>query len=249
MFGDVHDIGKNLVNTILTNNGYTVHDLGKQVPMNRILEKAVEVDADAIGLSALLVSTSKQMPVCVAEQDSRKLAFPIVVGGAAINRDFGRRIAFLDDGARYFEPGVYYAKDAFEGLEIMDSLTAGAERREAVRLASARDAAERARENGAGRRRRAPVRTATVASARPELTRHRAAAGTVSRRAHGRTACRRRPNCGGISICAVCIPAYRGVARISRAPIGSGSLHDDFEPRLRFAIRPWRSGRPQSHRA
>jgi 5-methyltetrahydrofolate--homocysteine methyltransferase len=71
VFGDVHDIGKNLVNTILTNNGYTVYDLGKQVPMNVILEKAVEVGADAIGLSALLVSTSKQMPVCVAEQDSR----------------------------------------------------------------------------------------------------------------------------------------------------------------------------------
>ncbi len=130
VFGDVHDIGKNLVNTILTNNGYTVFDLGKQVPMSRILEKAVEVEADAIGLSALLVSTSKQMPVCVAEQDSRKLAFPIMIGGAAINRDFGRRIAFLDEGARYFEPGVYYAKDAFEGLEIMDQLTNEPERRE-----------------------------------------------------------------------------------------------------------------------
>ena len=97
VFGDVHDIGKNLVNTILSNNGYTVYDLGKQVPMNVILEKAVEVDADAIGLSALLVSTSKQMPVCVKEQDARGLRFPIVVGGAAINRDFGRRIAFVED--------------------------------------------------------------------------------------------------------------------------------------------------------
>ena len=76
VFGDVHDIGKNLVNTILTNNGYTVHDLGKQVPMNTILEKAVEVNADAIGLSALLVSTSKQMPICVQEQDARGLHFP-----------------------------------------------------------------------------------------------------------------------------------------------------------------------------
>jgi 5-methyltetrahydrofolate--homocysteine methyltransferase len=129
VFGDVHDIGKNLVNTILTNNGYTVFDLGKQVPMNTILEKAIEVDADAIGLSALLVSTSKQMPICVAEQDSRKLEFPILIGGAAINRDFGRRIGFLDEGERYFEPGVYYAKDAFEGLEIMDALTAPPERR------------------------------------------------------------------------------------------------------------------------
>ena len=123
VFGDVHDIGKNLVNTILTNNGYTVHDLGKQVPMNTILEKAVEVKADAIGLSALLVSTSKQMPICVQEQDTRGLHFPIIVGGAAINRDFGRRISLLDEGERFFEPGLFYAKDAFEGLEIMDRLT------------------------------------------------------------------------------------------------------------------------------
>ncbi len=145
VFGDVHDIGKNLVNTILSNNGYTVFDLGKQVPMNTILEKAVEVDADAIGLSALLVSTSKQMPVCVSEQDSRRLAFPIVVGGAAINREFGRRIGFLDDGNRYFDPGVYYAKDAFEGLEIMDRLTSNPERRDAF-MQKIRVEAERARE-------------------------------------------------------------------------------------------------------
>jgi 5-methyltetrahydrofolate--homocysteine methyltransferase len=123
VFGDVHDIGKNLVNTILTNNGYTVVDLGKQVPMNAILEKAVEVRADAIGLSALLVSTSKQMPICVREQDARGLAFPVIVGGAAINRDFGRRIALLDDGERFFDPGLFYAKDAFEGLELVDALT------------------------------------------------------------------------------------------------------------------------------
>jgi 5-methyltetrahydrofolate--homocysteine methyltransferase len=129
VFGDVHDIGKNLVNTILSNNGYTVFDLGKQVPMNTILEKAVAVEADAIGLSALLVSTSKQMPICVSEQDARQLAFPVVVGGAAINRDFGKRIALLDEGTRYFEPGVFYAKDAFEGLAIMDALTGDVGRR------------------------------------------------------------------------------------------------------------------------
>ncbi len=123
VYGDVHDIGKNLVGTILSNNGYTVFDLGKQVPMNTILDKAVEVQADAIGLSALLVSTSKQMPVCVHEQDARGLRFPVMVGGAAINRDFGRRIALLDDGERFFEPGLFYAKDAFEGLQIMESLS------------------------------------------------------------------------------------------------------------------------------
>ncbi|HEY1976787.1 MAG TPA: methionine synthase [Candidatus Baltobacteraceae bacterium] len=129
VFGDVHDIGKNLVNTILSNNGYTVFDLGKQVPMNTILEKAVEVGADAIGLSALLVSTSKQMPVCVQEQDARGLSYPVIVGGAAINRDFGRRIALLDEGERFFDPGLFYAKDAFEGLELMDALTGDPGRR------------------------------------------------------------------------------------------------------------------------
>jgi 5-methyltetrahydrofolate--homocysteine methyltransferase len=61
VYGDVHDIGKNLVKTILVNNGYTVYDLGKQVPLQKILEKISEVNADAVGLSALLVSTSKQM--------------------------------------------------------------------------------------------------------------------------------------------------------------------------------------------
>ncbi len=131
VFGDVHDIGKNLVCTILSNNGYTVFDLGKQVPMNTILEKAQEVGADAIGLSALLVSTSKQMPICVQEQDARGLSFPIVVGGAAINREFGRRISLLDEGQRWFEPGLFYAKDAFEGLEIMDVLTGEPARRDA----------------------------------------------------------------------------------------------------------------------
>ncbi|MDP9349402.1 MAG: homocysteine S-methyltransferase family protein, partial [Gemmatimonadota bacterium] len=73
VYGDVHDIGKSLVNTILTNNGYTVFDLGKQVPVNTIIEKAEEVGADAIGLSALLVSTSKQMPLCAQELNRRGL--------------------------------------------------------------------------------------------------------------------------------------------------------------------------------
>ncbi len=129
VFGDVHDIGKNLVHTILANNGYTVHDLGKQVPINVILDKAVEVGADAIGLSALLVSTSKQMPICLEEQDARGLRFPVIVGGAAINRDFGRRIALLDDGSRFFEPGLFYARDAFEGLDLVDALTGDEQRR------------------------------------------------------------------------------------------------------------------------
>jgi 5-methyltetrahydrofolate--homocysteine methyltransferase len=121
VYGDVHDIGKSLVNTILSNNGYTVYDLGKQVPVNTIIEKAVEVGADAIGLSALLVSTSKQMPLCVQELDKRGLSFPVMIGGAAINRRFGRRALFVD-GERPYAPGVFYCKDAFEGLETMETL-------------------------------------------------------------------------------------------------------------------------------
>jgi 5-methyltetrahydrofolate--homocysteine methyltransferase len=127
VFGDVHDIGKSLVNTIMTNNGYTVYDLGKQVPLNVILDKAVEVDATAIGLSALLVSTSKQMPLCVQELDKRQLNYPVLVGGAAINRPFGARIGFIE-GDRRYEPGVYYCRDAFEGLDTIDALTDEAKR-------------------------------------------------------------------------------------------------------------------------
>ncbi len=121
VYGDVHDIGKSLVNTILSNNGYTVYDLGKQVPVNTIIDKAQEVGADAIGLSALLVSTSKQMPLCVQELDRRGLAYPVLIGGAAINRRFGRRALFVE-GERAYESGVFYCKDAFEGLETMDAL-------------------------------------------------------------------------------------------------------------------------------
>src|SRR5256886_3946246 len=134
VFGDVHDIGKNLVNTILSNNGYTVYDLGKQVPLNTILDKAIEVNADAIGLSALLVSTSKQMPLCVKELYKRGLNFPVIVGGAAINRSYGRRILFVDEQTPDatpvpYEHGVFYARDAFEGLEIIDRLTSTPEER------------------------------------------------------------------------------------------------------------------------
>ncbi len=121
VYGDVHDIGKNLVKTILSNNGYTVIDLGKQVPAETIISKAVEVNATAIGLSALLVSTSRQMPLIVNELHRRGLNFPVLIGGAAINRRFGRRILFTEQGQPY-APGVFYCKDAFEGLETMDQL-------------------------------------------------------------------------------------------------------------------------------
>ena len=117
VFGDVHDIGKSLVNTILTNNGYTVIDLGKQVPIDQIIDAAVEHEADAIGLSALLVSTSKQMPACIGELHDRGHDFPVLIGGAAINRDFGRRALYPKgkESDEIYEPGVFYCKDAFAG--------------------------------------------------------------------------------------------------------------------------------------
>ncbi|HXV52570.1 MAG TPA: vitamin B12 dependent-methionine synthase activation domain-containing protein, partial [Solirubrobacterales bacterium] len=124
VFGDVHDIGKSLVNTILTNNGYTVVDLGKQVPVDQIINAAIEQRADAIGLSALLVSTSKQMPLCIGELHQRGLEFPVLIGGAAINRDFGRRALYPlgKESDEVYEPGVFYCKDAFVGLDTVDTL-------------------------------------------------------------------------------------------------------------------------------
>jgi 5-methyltetrahydrofolate--homocysteine methyltransferase len=120
VYGDVHDIGKNLVKTILSNNGYTVVDLGKQVPVHAILEAAKKHNAIAVGLSALLVSTSKQMGICVEEMARENLAFPVIVGGAAINRKYSYQISFPH--GNYYEPGVFYAKDAFEGLSIVNTL-------------------------------------------------------------------------------------------------------------------------------
>ncbi len=121
VFGDVHDIGKNLVGTILENNGYTVVDLGKQVPVNTIIDAAVAHGATAVGLSALLVSTSKQMPIVVSEMHKRGLAFPVLIGGAAINRRFGYRALFVEPEVPY-APGVFYCTDAFEGLATVDQL-------------------------------------------------------------------------------------------------------------------------------
>jgi 5-methyltetrahydrofolate--homocysteine methyltransferase len=124
VFGDVHDIGKSLVNTILSNNGYTVVDLGKQVPVGTILEAAKEHDATAIGLSALLVSTSKQMPLAVQELHREGLKYPVLLGGAAINRNFSYRALHpngLDEDETY-AGGVFYCKDAFEGLGVMDRM-------------------------------------------------------------------------------------------------------------------------------
>jgi len=119
VYGDVHDIGKNLVKTIFSNNGYTVYDLGKQVPIQQIVDKIKEVDADAVGLSALLVSTSKQMQYFVENAKELNLNIPTLCGGAAINTDYINRIAKADD---VYKAGVFYCKTAFDGLNVMNKL-------------------------------------------------------------------------------------------------------------------------------
>ncbi|MGQ0791254.1 MAG: dihydropteroate synthase [Nitrosopumilaceae archaeon] len=119
VYGDVHDIGKNLVKTIFENNGYTVYDLGKQVPLQKFLEKIDEVKPNAIGLSALLVSTSKQMQFFVEHARKTNMKIPVLCGGAAINTNYINRIA--KEGGIY-ESGVFYCNTMFEGLKTMDKL-------------------------------------------------------------------------------------------------------------------------------
>jgi len=165
VYGDVHDIGKNLTRTILANNGYDVEDLGKQVPVNTIVDRAEEVRADAIGLSALLVSTSRQMPLVVRELDRRGLEIPVLVGGAAINRRFGADIADVEEG-RPYAGGVFYCRDAFDGLERVDRLV-----RQEPRAGSAGgppvEAAEPRRPMGAGAAPGASGTAATTTSQAP----------------------------------------------------------------------------------
>ena len=119
VYGDVHDIGKNLVKTIFQNNGYSVYDLGKQVPLQKFLDKIDEVKPDAIGLSALLVSTSKQMQFFVEYARKNGMDIPVLCGGAAVNSNYINRIA--KEGGIY-KPGVFYCNTMFEGLKVMDAL-------------------------------------------------------------------------------------------------------------------------------
>ncbi len=119
VYGDVHDIGKNLVKTIFENNGYTVYDLGKQVPLQKFVEKIKEVKPDAVGLSALLVSTSKQMQFFVEHARKTDVNIPVLCGGAAINSNYINRIAKQDG---IYESGIFYCGTMFDGLKTMDKL-------------------------------------------------------------------------------------------------------------------------------
>jgi len=118
--GDVHDIGKNLVDIILTNNGYTVHNLGIKQPINTIIEAYEQHQADAIGMSGLLVKSTAVMRENLAELNARGIEAPVILGGAALTRKFVEQ----DLKPQYRGP-LYYAKDAFAGLRIMEELMAG----------------------------------------------------------------------------------------------------------------------------
>src|SRR5690606_30098179 len=119
--GDVHDIGKNLVDIILSNNGYEVVNIGIKQPINAILEAAEQSGADAIGMSGLLVKSTVIMKENLQEMTARGVAdrCPVLLGGAALTR------GYVEDDLRAMFPGdVHYARDAFEGLALMDRVMA-----------------------------------------------------------------------------------------------------------------------------
>ena len=119
--GDVHDIGKNLVDIIVSNNGYDVVNLGIKQPISAIVQAAIDHDADVIGMSGLLVKSTVVMRDNLAELNSRGLAprWPVLLGGAALTRSYVEQ-----DLAGLFEGEVRYARDAFEGLRLMDAAMA-----------------------------------------------------------------------------------------------------------------------------
>ena len=116
--GDVHDIGKNLVDIILTNNGYEVHNLGIKISIAEMIEKAKAVQADAIGMSGLLVKSTLIMRDNLEELNAQGLAeIPVMLGGAALTRSYVER-----DLREIYEGRLFYGKDAFEGLHVMDRI-------------------------------------------------------------------------------------------------------------------------------
>ncbi|MCC7146338.1 MAG: methionine synthase [Phycisphaeraceae bacterium] len=115
--GDVHDIGKNLVDIILSNNGYTVHNLGIKQPIADIIQKWQQTGADAIGLSGLLVKSVNVMEENLGELNARGITAPVLLGGAALSRHYAEGHL-----RSIYQGKVYYGQDAFEGLRIMEHL-------------------------------------------------------------------------------------------------------------------------------
>jgi 5-methyltetrahydrofolate--homocysteine methyltransferase len=116
--GDVHDIGKNLVDIILSNNGFKVVNLGIKQPGDSIIRAAQEHQANAIGLSGLLVKSTLEMRYVIQDLERQKLQFPVICGGAALTRKYVE-----DDLRREYANAVFYADDAFAGLHIMEDLS------------------------------------------------------------------------------------------------------------------------------
>ena len=137
--GDVHDIGKNLVDIILSNNGFRVINLGIKQPGDSIIRAAQEHSADAIGLSGLLVKSTLEMKYVIQDLARQKLEFPVICGGAALTRKYVE-----DDLRREYSNGVFYADDAFAGLHIMEDL-ATADGARAARIAEGRKVKEYAK--------------------------------------------------------------------------------------------------------
>ncbi|MDR3749510.1 MAG: methionine synthase [Acidobacteriota bacterium] len=142
--GDVHDIGKNLVDIILTNNGYRVVNLGIKQPSDSIIKAALAEKADAIGLSGLLVKSTLEMKYVVQDLHHQKLEFPVICGGAALTRKYVE-----DDLRREYTGGVFYADDAFAGLHLMERLASPNGEREKC-IAEGRVVKEFARAAAAG---------------------------------------------------------------------------------------------------
>ncbi len=118
--GDVHDIGKNLVDILLTNNGYTVHNLGIKQPIDAILKAYNETKADAIGLSGLLVKSVNVMEDNLRELNEKGVKVPVILGGAALTRSYAEGHL-----RSVYEGELLYAKDAFDGLSTMDAISNG----------------------------------------------------------------------------------------------------------------------------
>ncbi len=137
--GDVHDIGKNLVDIILTNNGFRVVNLGIKQPADAIIKAAQEHKADAIGLSGLLVKSTLEMKYVIQDLERQKLDFPVLCGGAALTRKYVE-----DDLRREYSNAVFYSDDAFGGLHIMEDLASPDGKKE-IRLEEGRKVKEYAK--------------------------------------------------------------------------------------------------------
>ena len=199
--GDVHDIGKNLVDIILTNNGYEVHNIGIKAPLSAFVEKANEVGADAIGMSGLLVKSTLIMRENLEELNDQGLAeIPVLLGGAALTRTYVER-----DLREVYDGRLFYGKDAFEGLHTMDQLMEGKKsgvidpdfgRALGRPYPAAAAIGDGSRTRGHGRGRAVPTSPPTSRSSR------RRSSGRASPRASRSTTSRRtstRPRCSATS--------------------------------------------------